>query len=296
MHWRSWNVEIALMTTNRVDLIEPEDFINQVLEESVPAYVCHVTMIESCLPQVQFFWMAQISIATTETVTLPEAYPDLEDVFSAENAGHLPIHVDQNHVIHFIIGNNIFMGSLTAYPKMSCLFFEPTLTRNHLANGFIRPSKSPDGAPILFVPKRNRGLWLFVDYWDFNNLTIKNRYPLTLIGKSLDRLSRAKKYTKLDFTDTYYRICIKKRDEDETVFSNSVWSLQVLCYAIRSCKCICYFSIIYQQMFSREARSVLHWVSWWYAHLQKRKRSQTWCGRQMSIRAAEKYGLYVKLK
>ncbi len=46
--------------------------------------------------------MAQISIATTETVALPEAYPDLEDVFSAENAGHLPIHVDQNHAIHLV--------------------------------------------------------------------------------------------------------------------------------------------------------------------------------------------------
>ena len=56
----------------------------------------------------------------------------------------------------------------------------------NLANGFIRPSKSPAGALILFDRKLDGSLRLYVDYRDFNNITIKNRYPLLLIGESLD--------------------------------------------------------------------------------------------------------------
>ncbi len=82
MQLRQWDAEIALMTTNRVDLIEPEDFIQQMLEKSTPAYVCHVIMIEGCPPQVHPSRMTQISPATAKTVTLPEVYKDFEDVFS----------------------------------------------------------------------------------------------------------------------------------------------------------------------------------------------------------------------
>ena len=63
-----------------------------------------------------------------------------------------------------------------------------TYIKTHLKTGFIRPSKSPAGAPILFDKKPDGSLRLCVDYQGLNNLTIKNRYPLPLIGESLDRL------------------------------------------------------------------------------------------------------------
>ena len=62
----------------------------------------------------------------------------------------------------------------------------------NLANGFIRLFKSPAEAPIRFDRKSDGNLHLCVDYWGLNNITIKNRYPLLLIGESLDRLDRAK--------------------------------------------------------------------------------------------------------
>ena len=74
----------------------------------------------------------------------------------------------------------------------------------NLANGFIRPSKSPAGAPILFDQKSDGSLRLCVDYQGLNNLTIKNRYPLPLIGELLDRLGRAKQFTQLDLTSAYH--------------------------------------------------------------------------------------------
>ncbi len=63
--------------------------------------------------------------------------------------------------------------------------------KNNLANRFIMPSKSPVGAPILFDKKPDNSLRLCVDYQGLNNLTIKNRYPLSSVGESLDQLSSA---------------------------------------------------------------------------------------------------------
>ena len=59
--------------------------------------------------------------------------------------------------------------------------------KTNLANGFIRLSKSSAEAPILFDQKPDKNLRFCVDYWGFNNITIKNQYPLPLISKSLDQ-------------------------------------------------------------------------------------------------------------
>lgn len=87
-----------------------------------------------------------------------------------------------------------------------------------LEKGWISPSKSPTGAPILFVPKKDGSLRLCVDYRGLNSLTIKNRHPLPLISKTLDRLSTAKVFTQLDLRDAYHRIRIKEGDEWKTAF------------------------------------------------------------------------------
>ena len=62
-----------------------------------------------------------------------------------------------------------------------------TYIETYLKTGFIQPFKSPLGAPILFNKKPDGNLWLCVDYWGLNNLTIKNQYLLPFIGKALDR-------------------------------------------------------------------------------------------------------------
>ena len=88
-----------------------------------------------------------------------------------------------------------------------------TYIETNLANGFIQPLKSLADAPILFIRKSNGSLRLCIDYESLNNLTIKNRYPLPLIGESLDRLGWAKHFTQLDLTSAYYRMRIKEGDK-----------------------------------------------------------------------------------
>ena len=93
-----------------------------------------------------------------------------------------------------------------------------TYIKTNLANNFIRPFKSPAGALILFNRKPDRSLRLCVDYWGLNNITIKNQYPLPLIGELLDRLSRARRFTQLDLTNTYHWMRIRKGDKWKTAF------------------------------------------------------------------------------
>ena len=88
----------------------------------------------------------------------------------------------------------------------------------YLKTGFIRPSKSPAGALILFDKNPDGSLCLCMNYQGLNNLTIKNQYPLPLIGESLDRLGRAKRFTQLDLTSAYHRMRIKEGDEWKTAF------------------------------------------------------------------------------
>ena len=88
-----------------------------------------------------------------------------------------------------------------------------TYIKTNLANGFIQTSKLPTSAQILFIRKPNNSFCLYINYQGLNNLTIKNRYLLPLIGGSLDWLGLAKKFTQLDLTSIYYWIRIKKRDK-----------------------------------------------------------------------------------
>jgi RNase H-like domain found in reverse transcriptase/Reverse transcriptase (RNA-dependent DNA polymerase) len=83
---------------------------------------------------------------------------------------------------------------------------------------WIRPSTSPAGAPILFVPKKDGGLRLCVDYRGLNKVTIKNRHPLPLIDETLDRLVGAQVFTKLDLKDAYHRVRIREGHEWKTAF------------------------------------------------------------------------------
>ena len=88
-----------------------------------------------------------------------------------------------------------------------------TYIKTNLANGFIQPSKSLAGVLILFDKKPDRSFRFCVDYRGFNNITIKNRYPLPLIGELLNRLGQARRFTQLNLTNAYYRMKIYESNE-----------------------------------------------------------------------------------
>ena len=75
-----------------------------------------------------------------------------------------------------------------------------------VAEGKIADSKSPYGAPILFVPKPDGSLRLYVDNRNLNKLTILNKYPLPLMDELRDRVAGSKVFTKLELKDGYHLI------------------------------------------------------------------------------------------
>ncbi|GJX35605.1 putative reverse transcriptase domain-containing protein [Tanacetum coccineum] len=70
--------------------------------------------------------------------------------------------------------------------------------------GFIRPSHSPWGAPVLFVKKKDGSLRMCIDYRELNKLTIKNRYPLPRIDDLFDQLTRIALFLQVDLRMLYY--------------------------------------------------------------------------------------------
>ncbi|GJZ71824.1 putative reverse transcriptase domain-containing protein [Tanacetum coccineum] len=84
--------------------------------------------------------------------------------------------------------------------------------------GFIRPSHSPWGAPVLFVKKKDGALHMFIDYRELNKLTIKNRYPLPRINDLFDQLQGARYFSKIDLRSGYHQLRVHEDDIPKTVF------------------------------------------------------------------------------
>ena len=84
--------------------------------------------------------------------------------------------------------------------------------------GFIRPSISPWGAPVLFVKKKDGSMRLCIDYRELNQVTIKNRYPLPRIDDLFDQLSSAAVFSKIDLRSGYHQLKVRAQDIPKTAF------------------------------------------------------------------------------
>ena len=84
--------------------------------------------------------------------------------------------------------------------------------------GFIKPSTSPWGAPVLFAKKKGKTLRLFTNYRQLNRVMIQNRYPLPRIDDLFDQLRGARVYFKIDLRTGYHQLRVRETNIPKTAF------------------------------------------------------------------------------
>nr|GEZ26158.1 putative reverse transcriptase domain-containing protein [Tanacetum cinerariifolium] len=84
--------------------------------------------------------------------------------------------------------------------------------------GFILPSTSPWGAPVLFVKRKDKSFIMCIDYRKLNKVTVKNRYPLSRIDDLFDQLQGSSVYSKIDLRPGYHQLRVRDEDIPKTAF------------------------------------------------------------------------------
>jgi hypothetical protein len=160
------------------------------------------------------------NIATTEAekkTVIPAAYEEFREIFTEKIDDALPAHQSWDHEIPLEPGKQPKFGPIYSLSRDELQVLDEHLKKN-LKKGYIRPSESPAGYPVMFVKKKDGTLRLCVDFRQLNSITIKNRYPLPLISELKDRLHKAKYFTKLDLREGYHLVRIKEGEEWKTAF------------------------------------------------------------------------------
>lgn len=142
---------------------------------------------------------------------------EFSDVLSGMPSGFMPPHRSFDHDIPLEPNSTpVFHATY----RMSPLELDELKKQlaDLLERGFITPSTSPFGSPILFVRKKDGSLRFCVDYRSLNKATVKNRYPLPRIEELFDRLQGASCFSKLDLESGYWQLRIKEDDEYKTAF------------------------------------------------------------------------------
>jgi hypothetical protein len=148
---------------------------------------------------------------------VPMTLHEYADVFSETTFNSLPKCHKWDHAIE--LEREPSPGFQKVYPMTPTEEMEmDAFLEEALATGHIRQSKSPLGAPIFFIKKKDGKLHFIQDYRALNTITRKNRYPLPLIDNLIHRLKGMHYFTKLDVRWGYNNVHIREGDEWKAAF------------------------------------------------------------------------------
>jgi len=162
----------------------------------------------------EVYWQSK----NVDSVTiLSFKYFEFLNVFFKKNVDILSLHQAHDHVIHLKEDVQSSVFALYDMSRDEILELRRYLNEN-LSKDFIRVSRFQTITSVLFVKKLKEELCFCVNYWDLNAITVKNRYSLSLISETLNHLSRAKIFIKLNIISAFNRLRIKEEDEAFIIF------------------------------------------------------------------------------
>ena len=154
---------------------------------------------------------------TPDLSNVPSEYHKFANIFSKTKAEVLPPHHLYDLKINLEEGAQPPVSPIYSLSASEQEALKEFIEEN-LNTGFIRPTSSPHGAPVLFVKKKDGSLRLCVDFHGLNHISKKDCYPLPLISDLLDSSRKAWVYSKIDLRHAYHLVRIADSDEWKTAF------------------------------------------------------------------------------
>ena len=213
--WKTYITNKALSIIIQVQIIDKKNFFIAALDINSKTFAVHVAIWKQKKILVHSKKHAQVGAVLFDKAPtkISAKYSNYNDIFSIENVAEFLKNTRINkYAIKLKEGKQLAFKLIYSL-KLVKLEFLKTYIKINLANGFIWPSIFPAKAFILFDKKLDGNLHLCVDYWSFNNSTIKNWYLLLVIDKSVDWLNLTKQFTQLDLTNTYHQMKICKDNQ-----------------------------------------------------------------------------------
>ena len=158
---------------------------------------------------------------------IPEEYHDFADVFSKAKADTLAPHHPYDLHIDLEDSASPLVGAVYSLSQSELSALREFIDE-HVRIGFIRPSNSFHGAPVLFIRKKDGSLHLCVDFRGLNKISKKDRYPLPFISNLLSTAGKARLYTTIDLRHAYHVVRRAEGDEWKTAFRTRYGSFEWL--------------------------------------------------------------------
>jgi hypothetical protein len=174
-----------------------------------------------------------------------------KDVLTKELPNELPPKREVDHKIEVVPGSEPPSKAPYRLDQRELVELKKQL-RELSSKGYICQSKSPYGAPVLFVEKKDGKLRMCVDYRALNKVTIKNNYPLPQIDDLFDRLAGAKYFSRIALKSGYYQICIAEDDTEKTAYRTRYGSYEFLVMPFGLCNAPSTFTTLMNTVFHEQ--------------------------------------------
>ncbi|KAJ0557459.1 putative nucleotidyltransferase, Ribonuclease H [Helianthus annuus] len=219
MDWLIANHAQIICDKNSIEIQTPTGEIIKILGDKPrkPLKFISVMKVASYERNQGIVYMISVIICTKDKelkeIPVVSEYPD---VFPEELPG-LPPDREVEFRIHLIPGTTPIAKAPYRLAPTEMLELKKQLDEL-LSKGFIQPSSSPWGAPVLFVKKKDGSMRMCIDYRELNKVTIKNRYPLPRIDDLFDQLQGARYFSKIDLRSGYHQLKVQEEDIPKTAF------------------------------------------------------------------------------